>query len=397
MIESARRTQPQRQAARCAAVWLLTLGLGGCDKQPEGAAELPERLRGSWGQTDAHVHIETVGLEIDATTLKLGELTLTIKAGKAMGVDDYQVDEAEVSWTKAGKPPKPCKGTLSRQGNTLMVKLYKQGTEDRCEAVLDGDWNAWNVLTEIPESHRGTFGGDARSADADVGLRIAADGIGFTDSDDRVIVSSLVQPAATPDTLYVRSSKRGDAGCVGRIVKDGEKLRLDLTPTGDAATAECPHGSGIRWTVDAKHLPTGTFDNGHVTMTVKDGRAILSDKEGLRCEQEILRTSERSVTGSHDGIPVTGGVVMVLARATPVAGREICDRRLHNIAPTLCQERLGMPCEQTLIDEFVFDEIACPRQLIVGDAMTGGHKAALLPATTSMLACWDVTGVFAVK
>lgn len=391
-----------RACVRLLACALVCAACG--EKTPAGAAELPERLRGAFGQNETQAHMPTVGLQVDATTLKLGELTVTITAGHATGPEDYQVGHAEVAWEKAkgGKPPPPCKGTISRQGDTLLVKLTREGTEDACESVLAGEWKAWQLLTAVPESHRGTYGGDARSSDANVGLRIDATGIGFTDGGPRVTIGELVQSSNKPDTLIVRKAKFDDVDCTGQIIKEGETLKLQLKPAeGAPEGAQCPHGSGTRWTVDAKHLPTGTLDNGAVTLRVKDGRIVLEDKQGLRCEQDILRTSARSVTESaYDGIPFPGGHVLVLAPAAPVAGVDGCKKRLLTVAPTICRQ-LGEgeeECDGEAAAQLVANvEPSCPTAIAVGEGMRGEHKAALLPASAVLLTCFDMTGAFAAK
>jgi hypothetical protein len=153
----------------------------------------------------------------------------------------------------------------------------------------------------------------------------------------------------------------------------------------------------VVWTVDAAHLPTTLLDNGKVKLVREGEKLVLTTREepGLRCEQQVLRTSARSVTGSaHDGIPVNGGAVIVLEHAVPSAGAAGCTARLVRLAQAECGGAFGPPCEDATALA-TSETIVCPRQLVIGDPIEGGRKAALLPATRQSMACWDMSGVFA--
>lgn len=369
----------------------------GCGDQAAAtsAADLPARLVGAYGQNEAHAKLATAGLELAGTTLKFGELTVTIKQGAATGADDYRVDAAEAVWAKDTKPPKACKGTISRQGNVLLVKLFKEGTDARCESVLDGEWRAWTLTDTLPEGLRGVYGGDARGEEADIGLRLAEKSIGFTDGGDAVAVQEVLTWVDKPTSALLRRSTFRDFGCVGSITRTDEELALSLTPVEGAPEGSvCPSGRGSRWSVDPKHLPPGTLDNGHVSLTAAGERLTLVDRQGLKCTQAILHTAARSVTGSaYDGIPVTGGAVLVLEHAVPEAGADTCLSRLRNVSTNLCAEYDLDRCAQA--QAAVEQPVVCPRQIVIGDPTQGGFKAAMLPATITNLTCWDMTGIFA--
>ncbi len=367
------------------------------DKGGGVPSDVPSELRGAYGQNEGQAYFATVGLEVDANALRYGELTVRVIEGEAMANGDYLVKLAEAVWEKDQHPAKKCRGTISRQDDVLLVKLYKEGTEDRCESGLDGDWHAWAKLDTVPETLRGTYGGDARGSEADIGLRISEHEIAFTDGGDKVKLDELVAYAKKPNEAYVRSAQFRGFPCKGTIVRDGEKMKLSLSPGAAAPeNATCPSGNGVVWTVDEKFLPKQSYDNGKVTIERKADKLVLRTAEGLRCEQHVLRTSPRSVTGSaYDGIPVTGGAVVVLEHAEPSAGADTCTARLRRLATEECALSLGTPCDETMLDAMASEPIGCPRQLVIGDPTQGGHKAALLPATKQSLACWDMSGVFA--
>lgn len=376
---------------------LVLAALAACGDKGGGVpGEIPEALRGAYGQNEGQAHFATVGLELDANALRYGELTVTVVEGELMPNGDYLVKTADAVWEKDKHPSKKCHGTISRQDDVLLVKLYKAGTEDRCESLFEGEWKAWAKLDAVPESLRGTYGGDARGSEADVGLRLGEHEISFTDGGDRVKLDELVVWQSKPDQAFVRAATFKGFACKGTIARDGEKMKLTLEPGKDApAGASCPSGSGVAWTVDEKFLPT-KIDNGKVTIERNADKLVLRTAEGLRCEQHVLRTSARSVTGSaYDGIPVTGGAVIVLEHADPSAGAETCTARLRRLAADECMRMEGTPCDDATLDTLSAEPIGCPRQLVIGDPTQGGHKAALLPATVQSLACWDMSGVFA--
>jgi hypothetical protein len=368
------------------------------DKGGGTPGDIPEALRGAYGQNEAHARMATVGLELDANALRYGELTLTVIAGERMANGDYLVKAAEAVWEKDQHPARKCHGTISRQDDTLFVKLYREGSDQPCESALGGDWRAWTKLDAVPEALRGTYGGDARSSDADIGMRLTDAQIVFTDGGDAVALAELVVWDHEPQRVIVRSASYRGFACSGSIVRVDEKLTLALEPgTGAPEDATCPNGSGVLWTVDPAHLPATMLDNGKVEL-VRDGEELVlstADEPGLRCRQRVLRTSARSVTGSaNDGIPVTGGAVIVLEHALPSAGAQGCTARLVRLAQAECGGAFATPCEQAA--ELATNEtIVCPRQLVVGDPIQGGRKAALLPATMQSMACWDMSGVFA--
>lgn len=366
-----------------------------CSEPAAPAPEaLGERFAGAWGQNEKHAAMNTVGLELAGTTLRFGELTITITRGAMTGPDDYRVDEAEAAWVKDTKPPKKCTGTLARQGNVLLVKLFREGSDTRCESVLDGEWRSWTMGKQLPETLLGVYGSDARDAGADIGLRLSSGTIGFTDGGHELVLDEVLVWADKPDLVHVRKGTYGDVTCSGTITRADGLLTLTLAAAdGGPEGASCPSGRGKLWTVDRKYLPTAAIDNGKVTVSVDGDKLTLRSKDGMVCTQQVLQTAARSTSGSSwDGIPVTGGAVLVLHAAVPEAGGASCIDKLRTLATELCVDPDDPRCfEARLASD---EAIACPRQVIIGDLVPGGRKAAVLPAGMQNLACWDMTGMF---
>jgi hypothetical protein len=379
------------------ALGLLLLFATACDKGDAGKNdELPQGLRGNYGQKAEQAQLPTIGLEVDAHALRIGELTVTILQGKADAGGDSQVDKAEARWEKTDKA-KLCKGTVSRQGDVLLVKLFQEDSDEHCEATLEGEWKAWTRTEALPERMLGTFGADARRFDADIGVRVEPKRIAFTDGGQEVAVSEVVQWVGKPDQAIVRDATFGGYKCAGSLVRGDESLEVTLAPIpGSPEGAVCPHGKGVRWTTDAAHLPKKKTSNGKVDIEPSGEKLVLVAKDiGLRCEQAVLRTSTRTVTESQsDGLGVPGGALLVLEPAQPTGGTEACRQRLRNVAQTECTEQTGAPCSPDELQAYADEALQCPRQIAIGEPSGGGHKAALMPQAPTLLACWDMTGQF---
>jgi len=382
---------------RCA-LWIGLVLACACDKGDAAKNdEIPAGLRGNYGQKAEQAQMPTVGLEVAPHALRLGELTVTIVQGEASPNGDYQVTKAEAVWEKGGRKAKTCKGTISRQGHVLLVKLFEEDADERCESVLEGEWKAWTRSEALPERVLGTYGAKAERADADQGLRIEAEQIGFTDDDKKMAVNDVVQWADKPDEAIIRDSTWYDFKCRGSIVRQDDEIVLTLTPSeGAPEGAQCPNGHGVRWSIDDKLLPGKPLSNGKVSIATQGGKLTVEATDiGLRCELAVLRTGTRTVSESRfDGIGVIGGAVFVLDKAEPTGGTEACRQRLRNLAGSRCNEDNGAPCSPDQLQAYTAEEPQCPRQIAIGDPSGGGQKVAFLPAKDSLLACWDTTGVF---
>ncbi|HET6585714.1 MAG TPA: hypothetical protein VFG69_19785 [Nannocystaceae bacterium] len=379
------------------AIRLLLLCVAGCGKGDAGRNdELPATLRGNYGQKPEQAQLPTVGLEVDAHSLRLGELTITIVQGEASESGDFHVTKAEARWEKSDKT-KTCKGTVSRQGGTLLVSLFVEDGDEHCEGVLEGEWKVWTRSDVLPEHVLGTYGSDVESQSAAMGLRFEPKTIAWTDGGATIDIVEVVQWPDKPDEVFVRDSKYGGVNCIGSIVRKDRELALTLAPAaGSPEGISCLSGRGSRWTIDPAHVPTAKLTNGKVEIGPADGKLVLVAKDiGLRCETSVLRTSERTVLRSRsDGLGVTAGALLVLAPAVPTGGTEACRERIRNVAHSECTEQMGAPCSPDELQAFVSEDLECPRQIAIGEPAGGGRKAALMPQSAALLACWDMTGTF---
>jgi hypothetical protein len=399
--------------------WVLAgLVLGGCGGD-EAAVQIPEALRGAYGRSDEDAFFDTLGLEVDVDTLRFSELRLTVKTGKVVGADSLQVTEAQLTWAKDDKPPQNCKGTIARQGDRLLLSLFRMESDSPCDSALAGEWSAWAPVTEIPAGLRGVYGRGDVYASAE-GVRIDDKAITLAGAEAGLELVEGVAYEGRDDHLVVRKAKYFDAECRGSISVKEDALSGNLVliegsekpepPPSDTdeegqfdgwlgADGGCPVMSGARWTIDAKALPKAPVDNGKVKIEIRGETVMTStlDEQGLRCEQAILRTAERKMSESgRDGIPVMGGTVVVLTPAVPKSGGDGCVARLKNLAANECESLLGMPCDPSMLTGLADEEpiVQCPTHLVIGEPDSNGRKVAVLPPSVMNAVCFEMTGHF---
>jgi hypothetical protein len=389
---------------------LVLLGCNGGDE----AVEIPEPLRGAYGRTDEDAFFGTLGLEVDVDTLRFSELRLAVKSGKVLAGDSLQVSEAELTWAKDDRPPRSCKGTIARQGERLLLSLFRVESDAPCDSALAGEWSAWGPVTEIPEGLRGVYGRGDVYASAE-GVRIDAKAIAVAGAQSGLDLEQGVAYEGRSDHLVVRKATYHGVQCRGSISVEDDELSGKLqivegsTPTPPpepGADAEfvgwlgdgdgCPPLFGKRWTIDTKPLPKDSVANGKVKVEIR-GETVMTttlDEQGLRCEQAILRTAERKMAQSgQDGIPVMGGTVVVLTPARPKAGADGCAARLQNLAAAECEALMGMPCEPHMLGTDA-PLVECPTHLVIGEPEASGRKIAVLPQTVQSAVCFEMTGYF---
>ncbi len=382
--------------ARCRvlAALVLLLAPSACKKDGSATNAIPEALRGAYGRKASDAFVATLGLEVDVDTLRYSGMTIKILEGKALSDDDFQVTLAELAWAKSDKKPRECKGTIAKQGNQLLITLFKTVGEDKCDPNLNGEWKAWKPTKAFPEALRGTFGSKdpySREEGTVVEEAILRRTWGSADLE----LAEAVAFVGVENELVVRDSVFGVTHCRGTIHVEEDQLsgELEVAPTPESTGGNCPPLHGQRWTVEANRLPKATLANGSVRIEMKDGKAIISttDEQGLRCEQEVLRTSTRSVAHSgRDGIPVMGGTVLLLDHAEPKAGASGCQDRLGGLAAARCEELLGAPCDPAMLGGGSEPpDINCPTHLVLGDPDANGRKVAFLPQDLQTAVCWE--------
>lgn len=380
----------------------LLLAPTACDKGSDGAAPIPESLRGAYGRTDIDAFLPTLGLEVDVDTLRYSELTVKIIAGKELANGSYQVEEAELRWAKdaGSKDPKKCKGTIDRQGSRLLLTLFKMGSDSKCESSLDGDWEAWSLVDAIPDSMAGSYGRKDPYAVAE-GLRLEGKELVPTSTGDVMMLDEAVMFESKRDHVIVRKGTFGKTKCTGFIKLAEGRLSGQLDAMEDTGPY-CPSVFGHRWTIETGQIPKGELSNGKVSLEVRGEAVLLKtlDEQNLKCEQAILRTATRKVTESgRDGIPVMGGQVLVLHEATPTSGASACADRLGGLAMAQCEEYLGVPCDEGTLSAAAHDadDVKCPSHIIIGDSEGGKRKIAMLPQSLENSVCWELKEPLAKK
>ncbi|MFN3181753.1 MAG: hypothetical protein ACE37F_07135 [Nannocystaceae bacterium] len=372
-----------------------------CGESSGEVAPIPESLRGAYGRTDVDAFLPTLGLEVDVDTLRYSELTVKVVAGKELPNGSYQVDEAELRWAKdaGSKEPKTCKGTIDRQGSRLLLTLFKMGSDAKCESSLDGEWEAWSLVDEIPESMAGSYGRKDPYAVAE-GLRLEGKEL-IPTSGKPMTLEEAVMFESKRDHVIVRKGTFGETQCTGSIDLVDGWVSGKLEPVDDSGT-HCPSVFGQRWTIETGQIPKGALSNGKVSLEVHGEAVLLKslDEQNLKCEQAILRTANRKVTQSgRDGIPVMGGQVLVLHEAKPTSGASACADRLGGLAMAQCEEYLGVPCDEGMLSAAAHeaDDVKCPSHIIIGDAEGGKRKIALLPQSLENAVCWELKEPLAAK
>jgi hypothetical protein len=389
---------------RSAIVLAAAIAALSCDKKKTDAVEIPEDLRGTYGRDDADAFFLTLGLEVDKDKLRFSEMTMDIVDAKLVG-STFQIDEAEVRWARQDRLPKKCKGTLARQGNRLLVSLFEQQTDAKCETALEGQWTAWRPVEALPESLRGTYGSGSIYSVFE-GLKIGETKIELSGGSDPVVIDEAVMYEGRDDHVVLRRVTVGDTVCQGHVSVDDEgqlRAQLDLADPSEREGANpkwCPRLSGERWTIDTTQLPKSPIDNGKVRVEIRGETVSIAavDGTGLRCEHAILRTGTRSSTDAgRDNIPVGSGHVLMLTRSAPKSGLDACNETLASLAANQCEELFGGPCDEGLLEGFHHDEhaaITCPSHIVIGDATTKGRKVTLLPPTIPNAVCFQMSGDF---
>lgn len=379
------------------AVFLLGLaGLAGCKDEDPSSIEIPSQVHGMFGRNADDLYHGTRGLEVDGASIRFSEMTMVVTAGKMVG-DTFQIDRAEVRWKKDDpeKLPKECKGTLARQGERLLVTLFKMDSDEACESILKGEWSQWKKVTQLPESMHGTYGG-ADPYDPEPGIRIEGKHVvSLVEGEGKVELVEGFVFTGKEDEVFVTEAKYEDTTCRGAIRLDNKELSVALD-TPPEVEGFCPLYGGQRWEVGKGKVPTGTLTNGKVTATF-DGNSVTltnQDSAAFTCKQDIVRTSTRSTTDkSRDNLTVLSGQVLTLAQVGPTSGSHSCQKRMTNLLMQECRQ-YGGECDEASFSDV---EVHCPTHLVVGDPSGPGRKVALLPNEVKMLACYDVTGNFTEK
>jgi len=340
-----------------------------------------------------------MGLEIASDTIVLSEMTMTIKEGKVVG-DSYQITLAEVVWKadKPGKVPSKCKGTIAREGEHLLLHLFKHGSDSPCESMLTGDWRLWKKMTEFPEGLRGLFGRSSTYARPE-GLLVGATAMVDIEGDMFQLNDGLAWEG-NDEKFVILEASAGDTKCRGLITAEDDTLRGELSAIDDQGY--CPNLGGKRWSVDETKLPKKPLTNGKVVIAVADGEATITGAGAspLVCKQKILRTEPRATTDrGRDNIPVLSGVVIALQPNEPQSGVEACGEAVAALDAANCKLQMGELCDETMVAQLLAGAKNvtphCPTHIVLGDQETKGRRVALLPVRDPVnLGCFEMLEPF---
>lgn len=378
--------------------WRFAFVLGlACGGATQSAGEpIADAFRGTYGRTAQDLAYGTRGLEIGVDTLRLSEMTITIRQGKVVG-EDYQVAMADVAWDRrVDKAPAECKGTIARQDDHLLLRLFDASGDKPCEPILEGDWRVWRSATEFPPGLRGWYGVAERYS-RPVGFQVGETIITETNGATFELVDGMVWQG--DDTaIAVREGLDDGVRCRGIIRVVEGVLDTSLEPI-DPDTFGCQTLHGQRWVVDETRLPKTRLTNGEATLHIVDRVAKISGPgpSPMTCTQRILRTTDRGTTDrEQDDIPVLSGVVVALEPSRPEGDLGRCKQGLARLAVADCKRRSEESCDEASVLAQAQIEPRCPTHVVIGDPEPEGHRVGLMPIFDPVnLVCLGFVGRFA--
>lgn len=399
---------------------LAVLCLAACKQDDEVPSTeplelIPAELQGVYGRTDA----DAPGMKVGASGLEFQQMKLVIHAG-AMEGDTVRVERATLQWEKL--EPKTCNGTIARQGDRLLLSLYKlDNPQERCESMYDAAWSRWQPLTELPEPIRGRYGVLLLEPQ---GMRLDLDWVSTS-----MQISGLYQLPGTNDErveLLIHEAKLVDStGVVGNFECSGT-MKLDegkLTTTFSVPPRLVPEigseadkdealqakltenreicarwsGTATKWTTDLAKLPKAKLAKGEVSITIAPTEVGFEAPE-LACKLPLWRTE--SVPSDAYFEPDAGAERMTLGKAEPTRVGELCKLNLT----VWCERSIKDLVETGLADHdealagCIEDQTRdlCPDMLSLRALSDVRYKLFAGPASFNEIACVDTTGDFLV-
>jgi hypothetical protein len=406
------------------ALLMLTSVMGGCKAKDDTLSTdplelIPADIQGIYGRMVE----DAPGMTVSATGLSHGEMQLTIHQGKMEG-STVRIERATLKWAKLDEP-KTCNGTLSRQGDQLLMTLYDSNKDgDKCESMLDAKWLRWEPLDTLPELIRGRYGAllveengmrlDIESVRAEMEVKTIRELPGSNDERAEVLITAAKVVTAQFDQepeIYE---------CTG-IMKVAEG-RMDtdfwvpptLVPVPGSDEAKDPvkqaqlaanedacerwDGTAFKWEVSLESLPKQPIKFGELSLEITQQQVVL-DSPHLRCEQELWRTETVDSQAGWAGVQV-GGERMTLSRAEPKLVSDECKLKLR----IWCELQMGG--DPAAIDpasapaEYIAACIAdtqrqlCPESITVRALSDVRYKVHVEPPNFNAIACVDPTGEF---
>jgi hypothetical protein len=381
---------------------------------------IPADIQGIYGRTTE----DAPGMTVSGSGLSLGEMQLTIHQGKMEG-STVRIERATLKWAKLDDP-KTCNGTLSRQGDQLLMTLYDSNKDgDKCESMLDAKWLRWEPLDKLPELIRGRYGAllveengmrlDIEWVHAAMKVETIRELPGSNDERVEVLITAAKVISANLD------GKEETFECTGTMKFADGRMDTDfwvpapLVPVPGSEEAKDPErqaqhaaneehcnrwdGIAFKWEAKLDNLPKQPIKFGELSLAVTQKQVVL-DSPHLRCEQELWRTETVESHAGWDGVQV-GGERMTLSRAEPKKVSDECKLKLR----IWCEVQEG-GADPGSIDpasepaEFIAacmdftQQQLCPESITVRAISDVRYKVHVEPASFNAIACVDPTGEF---
>lgn len=401
----------------------LVVAVAGCKPKDETLSTdplelIPADIQGIYGRSPQ----DAPGMMVSATGLTLGEMQLTIHEGKMEG-STVRIERATLAWKKL--EPKTCNGTLSRQGDQLLMTLYDSNKADaKCESTLDAKWLRWEPLDTLPELIRGRYGSllvepngmrlDVEWVRAEMKVETIRELPGSNDERAELLITAAKVVSADfdeePETFE----------CTGTMTLAEGRMETDfwvpapLIPAPGTPEAEDPvlkadlaaneehcdrwDGTAFKWTASLDNLPKQPIKAGDASLSITQQQVVL-DSPHLRCEQELWRTETVESHAGWDGVQV-GGERMTLSRAEPKNLSDECKLKLR----IWCERELGgdpaaidpasAPAEHVASCIEDVRRGLCPEVITVREISDVRYKVHVEPQRFNELACVDVTPEF---
>jgi hypothetical protein len=383
---------------------------------------IPADIQGIYGRTPQ----DAPGMTVSATGLSLGgggDMQLTIHQGKMEG-STVRIERATLQWAKLD--PKTCNGTLSRQGDQLLMTLYDSNKDgDKCESTLDAKWLRWEPLDELPELIRGRYGSllveqkgmrlDVEWVHAQMQVGTLRELPGSNDERAELLITAAKVVSADLD------EQPQTFECTGTMTLAEGRMDTDfwvppnLVPVPGSDEAKDPvrqaelalnedacdrwDGHAFKWDVSLDKLPKQPIKFGELSLAITPQQVVL-DSPHLRCEQELWRTETVDSQAGWAGVQV-GGERMTLSRAEPKHVSDQCKLKLR----IWCELQMGQdpaaidpaaePAEHiaACIDDAHHQ--LCPESITVRAISDVRYKVHVEPPNFNAIACVDPTGEFA--
>lgn len=379
---------------------------------------IPAEIQGIYGRTPN----DAPGLVVSAAGLELPQMKLTIHAGKMEG-STVRVERATLKWDKLDA--KTCNGTISRQGDRLLMSLYdSNNTEAKCESTLDAAWSRWEPLDELPPVIQGRYGAllveakgmrlDLEWAHAQFQATTIRELPGSNDERTELLVADAKISDEDADGVA------HEFECSGTMTLADGRLTTDfwvparLVPVAGSEQAKDPElqaqheanevacdnwdGGAIKWEASLERLPKQTIASATLSLSISADQVVL-DSPDLRCEQALWRTESVNAQAGWSG-GQAGGERMTLAKAAPTRVSDDCKLKLR----IWCETQEGgdpttidadaAPAEHIAACMDFTEHDLCPQSITVRAISDVRYKVSVEPASFNAIACVDPTGEF---